>query len=55
MALKTSDQNSIAGFTDSVDNDTGVVVIRTLVLAYIGLMSLQSRTLVLVMLALLWH
>lgn len=45
----TNNQDSIAGFTAS---GTGVAVIRTLVLVYAGLASLQSVTLALLTMAL---
>lgn len=53
MALLTSNQNNIAGFTESVDNSTGVAMNRTQVLAYTGLMS-QLGTLALLTLTLVW-
>lgn len=41
----TTNQNSTDCFTESVDTGIGVAVIRTLVLVYTGLASLQSGTL----------
>lgn len=48
------DQNTGAGLNDSADNGTSMAVIRTLVLMYTSLASLQSGTLSLLTLALVW-